>query len=615
MASDKLYINTSDMCGKLYKIGRSESAVAAGQWWFQFAVSLDKWTVTQNASTQSLNCQAKITVEVNPQIESYGHYIGESELLYFINTSYLMQGNGTYIGQFSTMTKVNDSRYEGYFDITGYANDVYINLGAPYEELIGLQNLWYDASGNPLQDKIYWNFNYEFFKAGMIEYQTPKLVLNPTQVKITSSGTIQEVQLTENANNIFINVDRGYTPTYGGFVITETIIGTNAVSATASTVFKTTDINTDNWSYRLSGSIAESVYEASSASSASHPTLIYWLDEQGGYHAKRSWAPDSDYGFDIADGGVFYDISLELGNDALTLSAVNLYKYKGATSTSSFPVFVNNSKMRMRVNMTVKFADSSLPASYSSTYSFVVKDAQETYIKQEQTISGNSWTKSFSFDSDLLAGVARTMNLQLIVTEEGYGRVITYDLGSYEVYSYEKPEITYFDAYRSDSHGTLNLNSTHITLMATWNWSQCGGNNDIASKKMSINGGSDYTMNNSNSAKIYWTNYTFTVGSDYSLTFKVTDSFGESATYTIKLSNDNILMDFNSSGVGVAIGKLSEQQCFEVAIPAIFYQNVEYINGSRSTVDAASNLGFEDNHNTGCRTIQQILDYIIAKLQ
>ena len=60
MASDKLYINTSDMCGKLYKIGRSESAVAAGQWWFQFAVSLDKWTVTQNASTQSLNCQAKI---------------------------------------------------------------------------------------------------------------------------------------------------------------------------------------------------------------------------------------------------------------------------------------------------------------------------------------------------------------------------------------------------------------------------------------------------------------------------------------------------------------------------------------------------------------------------
>ena len=75
-----------------------------------------------------------------------------------------MQGNGTYIGQFSTMTKVNDSRYEGYFDITGYANDVYINLGAPYEELIGLKNLWYDASGNPLEDKIYWNFNYEFFK-------------------------------------------------------------------------------------------------------------------------------------------------------------------------------------------------------------------------------------------------------------------------------------------------------------------------------------------------------------------------------------------------------------------------------------------------------------------
>ena len=126
---------------------------------------------------------------------------------------------------------------------------------------------------------------------------------------------------------------------------------------------------------------------------------------------------------------------------------------------------------------------------------------------------------------------------------------------------------------------------------------------------------SQESKNCSNSAKIYWTNYTFTVGSDYNLTFKVTDTFGESATYTIQLSNDNILMDFNSSGVGVAIGKLSEQQCFEVAIPAIFYQNVEYINGSRSTVDAASNLGFEDNHNTGCRTIQQILDYIIAKIK
>lgn len=612
--ADSIYVNDSDMCGKLYKIGKSPTAVNAGQWWFQFAVSFDKWTVNKLAATTSYNCQAKITIEANEQMKgSYGGSIID-DLENFVNTTYLMQGNGVYIGYCSTMTKVTNYKYEGYFDISGYNNDVYINPGKTVDN--SLTQLWYNKSGQSLSDRIDIYLAMDFFTRGIVEYKTPKLKLNPSQIKISSTGnTRQELQLTENNNNIYITIDKGHSTLNLPYFVEETVIGTEAASATASTTFKTTDAALQNWRYRLKGTIQEAVHGSSSASSATYPTLIYWLDEQGGYHAKRGWTPDPTYGFDITDNGVFYNISLELGNDALTLSAVNLYKYKGATSTASFPVFVNNSRMRMRISVKVTFLDTSLSSSYSSQYTIVVKDSKQTYINQKVSKSGNSWNQTFSYDSALLTGVARDMDLKLIVTEEGYGRSVTHDLGTHTLYSYDKPEITYFDAYRSDADGTLNLNSTKITLMATWKWSECGGNNNIASRQMSINNGNNYTMNNANSAKIYWTNYTFTVGTDYNITFKVTDNFGETGTYTIALSNANVLMDFNNSGLGVAVGKLSEQNCFEVAIPAIFYQSVQYINGSRSTADAANTLGFEDNHNTGCKTIQQILDYIIVRLK
>ena len=212
------------------------------------------------------------------------------------------------------------------------------------------------------------------------------------------------------------------------------------------------------------------------------------------------------------------------------------------------------------------------------------------------------------------------MDLVIRVTEAAYGRTLEYSIGKEILYSYNNPEVTYLDAYRSNRDGELNLNSRSIMLMATWEWSDCGGANNITKKQLVIKntaGSTLRTLNltNNQGQKLYLTAYSFAPGTDYKLQFVITDTFGSTGSATISLSNENVLMDFNNSGLGVAIGKLSEQNCFEVAIPAVFYQNVEYINGSRSTADAANSLGFEDNYNTGCKTIQQVLDYIVARLK
>ena len=74
-------------------------------------------------------------------------------------------------------------------------------------------------------------------------------------------------------------------------------------------------------------------------------------------------------------------------------------------------------------------------------------------------------------------------------------------------------------------------------------------------------------------------------------------------------------MDFNNTGYGMAIGKLSEKNALEINLPTIFYNTVDYIDGDRQTSDAASVLGFMDTYNTGYTNLQDVLDYIIAKIK
>ena len=604
-------------------------------WYYKVYIGYDGFQIIKGANnTVAHKCYAKITIQFNYDglKESYG----PDGITFFENArtefdDYVrgakIQQSGVTIYECLNMKPTSSRKdiYTGIFEIT------YPEITTTQEPTITFisdhYNI-YDVETGGDAKEIIWNV----FVAIPIEYHTPKFVVTPDKIKTIASGTTsQTVTISENNNGMLINIARfkgmvndtnaEVNSAFNRLSASQIDYGSAAAIGSLQYNYTTKDVASGDycWHIGYKAELPEPEY------STYFDNVSYYIDEKGGYHCKRrGWTPHPDYCpiIDALD-WIYVNATVEADNDALSVSNLTLTKLKANSSTATFPVFVNNNKMKMKIDFTLNFSDTSLPTDYGTTYTIQLVDKShggQTFIDTFESISGNQFNKTLSYTGSPIQGQAREMDLVIRVTEAAYGRTLEYSIGKEILYSYNNPEVTYLDAYRSNSNGELNLNSRSIMLMATWEWSDCGGANNITKKQLVIKntaGSTLRTLNltNNQGQKLYLTAYSFAPGTDYKLQFVITDTFGSTGSATISLSNENVLMDFNNSGLGVAIGKLSEQNCFEVAIPAVFYQNVEYINGSRSTADAANSLGFEDNYNTGCKTIQQVLDYIVARLK
>ena len=90
--------------------------------------------------------------------------------------------------------------------------------------------------------------------------------------------------------------------------------------------------------------------------------------------------------------------TVEADNDALSISNLTLTKLKANSSTATFPVFVNNNKMKMKIDFTLNFSDTSLPTDYGTTYTIQLVDKShggQTFIDTFESISGNQFNKTF----------------------------------------------------------------------------------------------------------------------------------------------------------------------------------------------------------------------------
>ena len=604
-------------------------------WYYKVYIGYDGFQIIKGANnTVAHKCYAKITIQFNYDglKESYGldgmtfFENARTEFDDYVRGAKIQQ-SGVTIYECLNMKPTSSRKdiYTGIFEIT------YPEITTTQEPTITFisdhYNI-YDVETGGDAKEIIWNV----FVAIPIEYQTRKFVVTPDKIKTIASGTTtQTVTISENNNGMLINIARfkgmvndtnaEVNSAFNRLSASQIDYGSAAATGSLQYNYTTKDVASGDycWHIGYKAELPEPEY------STYFDNVSYYIDEKGGYHCKRrGWTPHPDYCpiIDALD-WIYVNATVEADNDALSVSNLTLTKLKANSSTATFPVFVNNNKMKMKIDFTLNFSDTSLPTDYGTTYTIQLVDKShggQTFIDTFESISGNQFNKTLSYTGSPIQGQAREMDLVIRVTEAAYGRTLEYSIGKEILYSYNNPEVTYLDAYRSNSNGELNLNSRSIMLMATWEWSDCGGANNITKKQLVIKntaGSTLRTLNltNNQGQKLYLTAYSFTPGTDYKLQFVITDTFGSTGSATISLSNENVLMDFNNSGLGVAIGKLSEQNCFEVAIPAVFYQNVEYINGSRSTADAANSLGFEDNYNTGCKTIQQVLDYIVAKLK
>lgn len=150
---------------------------------------------------------------------------------------------------------------------------------------------------------------------------------------------------------------------------------------------------------------------------------------------------------------------------------------------------------------------------------------------------------------------------------------------SINVLDYSKPKINLFTAERSDASGTVSESGGSLKVnydVAYSNIIGPNGSNTISTNiKYKKKDETDYTsvqVTNLSGTKVLADavdiNYT------YDVLLEVSDSFNTTTVSTI-ISTAFTLLDFNSSGKGMAIGKVSEEtDKVEIAIPLKFKDNI-----------------------------------------
>lgn len=166
-----------------------------------------------------------------------------------------------------------------------------------------------------------------------------------------------------------------------------------------------------------------------------------------------------------------------------------------------------------------------------------------------------------------------------VKVKDSRGRVASafYD---HNVLAYSPPIISAFSAYRSDSSGNPDDNSTMLKITVNFSIETLnnlnGKNYEIMYRVAGASSwagivtlGSVYSRNDS----FYTSSVTFDVNTSYELGLFVTDTF-ESSHSIVTVPTAFTLLDCRSTGKGIAFGKASEKDAMEVAMDVYFTGNI-----------------------------------------
>ena len=246
--------------------------------------------------------------------------------------------------------------------------------------------------------------------------------------------------------------------------------------------------------------------------------------------------------------------------------------------SAKFGGYVQN-KSKAKVTITAA-------GSYSSTI--------KTY---KTTVAGKSYSGS-SFTSGVLAS-SGTVTISTTVTDSR-GRTATKSV-DITVQAYTAPKITKFSAYRSNADGVQNYESTSVNCTYAWSVSPLGNKNDnaylfeykakTASEWETLASGNEYLFSGSRVfADIA------PIDSSYDLRLTVTDYFG-SAVAIVEVPTAFTLLDFHSSGKGIAFGKVSEiENHMEIDMDMDIYRNI-YMGGAKRSNDE-KNMYFQSTEDS-----------------
>jgi hypothetical protein len=255
-----------------------------------------------------------------------------------------------------------------------------------------------------------------------------------------------------------------------------------------------------------------------------------------------------------------------------TISAVSISEATAGIA-AKFAAFVQN-KSTLAVAITASGSHGSTIARY------------ETYIQAAAY-------REASFTSDVIT-TSGTIGVVTTVTDSR-GRIAKVS-NSVTVLEYAPPKINSLSAWRIDTSGDASDDGTRIAMAMNFAISSVGEKNDRAYNfKYRKSTDAEFTSFGSGTASTSYdgTQY-FTdvpeISPDYAyvVRLEISDYF-QTVVYDTQIPTAFTIMDFRSTGKGMAIGKVSERDALEVAMDAIFSKAVT-IQG-RSLLDLTYPIG------------------------
>ena len=293
---------------------------------------------------------------------------------------------------------------------------------------------------------------------------------------------------------------------------------------------------------------------------------------------------------------------LELANTATQLYPVGVY-FKLTTYNGSTVVGTSDQTVVMKIPTSIKptcTVNITDPTGYSATYGGYVQGKSKMQVTVSANPAYSSPITSYSIiangntysDNPATTGVITASGTNTIIGKATDKRNRTGSATTtINVLAYSSPKIT-FTMHRCDQDGTENMTGSYckvsykavITSLSNKNSKSIKlrykKTSDTTYTFRTINMGS-YTQEGSEI-------FSAEDGSSYNVQMQAIDSF-ETSTTTAELSTGFSIMHIAASGKGLAIGKISQADEFEVGMDAKFYSGAHFNKGLTEDIPNIAN--------------------------
>ena len=283
---------------------------------------------------------------------------------------------------------------------------------------------------------------------------------------------------------------------------------------------------------------------------------------------------------------------LELANTATQLFPAGVY-FKLTTYNGSTVVGTSDQTVVMKIPTSIKptcTVNITDPTGYSATYGGYVQNKSKMKITVTATPAYGSPITGYSIiangntysDNPATTGVITASGTNTIIGKATDKRNRTGSATTtINVLAYSSPKIT-FTMHRCDQDGTENMTGAYCKVSYKAAITSLSNKNSksikLRYKKTSDTTYTFRTINMSSYTQEGSEIFSAEDGSSYNVQMQAIDSF-ETSTTTAELSTGFSIMHIAASGKGLAIGKISQADEFEVGMDANFYSGAHFNKG------------------------------------